>query len=222
MSLNEEPSVDPMGAICLAETIWYEPLVKDWYAEHWDEGIYEFRDRCIELSRYSDQAWRHVIGEEGDDLAFDCEFCPEWMGYWIKFDPELEYISERNAMKYAEWFREDLAGEKWWLKDWRQPMDIGDLCVFCGHDTSFGSGRFVNRIPAVTDACEGYACPDCMSRECDRCDEMISVDEDFTPYVVYGLATDRFDDGAYCVHEECLTPKERELYEKRVEENESE
>jgi len=27
-------------------------------------------------------------------------------------------------------------------------MDIGNRCVHCGRDTSFGSGRFVNRIPA--------------------------------------------------------------------------
>lgn len=27
-------------------------------------------------------------------------------------------------------------------------LDIGDLCVCCGEDTSFGGGKFVNRIPA--------------------------------------------------------------------------
>lgn len=26
------------------------------------------------------------------------------------------------------------------------PLDLGDLCTHCGEDTSFGSGRFVNRI----------------------------------------------------------------------------
>ena len=30
-------------------------------------------------------------------------------------------------------------------------MDIGNRCVHCGRDTSFGSGRFVNRIPADAD-----------------------------------------------------------------------
>ena len=29
--------------------------------------------------------------------------------------------------------------------------DIGNRCVDCGKDTSFGSGRFVNRIPADAD-----------------------------------------------------------------------
>ena len=30
-------------------------------------------------------------------------------------------------------------------------MDIGNRCVNCGRDTSFGSGLFVNRIPADAD-----------------------------------------------------------------------
>ena len=29
--------------------------------------------------------------------------------------------------------------------------DIGNRCVHCGEDTSFGSGKFVNRIPADAD-----------------------------------------------------------------------
>lgn len=33
-----------------------------------------------------------------------------------------------------------------------------DLCVDCGDDTSFGSGKFINRIP-FNDA---YLCPDCL------------------------------------------------------------
>jgi hypothetical protein len=52
----------------------------------------------------------------------------------------------------------------------------GSFCVQCGNDTSFGSGRFVNRIPAVVDVAgtffeesvggsftevEGWLCPEC-------------------------------------------------------------
>lgn len=47
-------------------------------------------------------------------------------------------------------------------------IDLGDLCVWCRQDTSFGSGKFVNRYPAyVTDPdnddieLEGYCCDDC-------------------------------------------------------------
>ena len=58
--------------------------------------------------------------------------------------------------------------------------DIGNKCVFCLKDTSFGSGRFVNRIPASTDVSDGYACSECMETECDRCDGMIGLDEDIT------------------------------------------
>ena len=40
--------------------------------------------------------------------------------------------------------------------------DIGNNCVSCNQDTSFGSGRFVNRIPATNDKYEGYLCGDCV------------------------------------------------------------
>ena len=59
--------------------------------------------------------------------------------------------------------------------------DIGNNCVSCNQDTSFGSGRFVNRIPADADYeslddkgntifadeeyRDGYLCPDCQMTE---------------------------------------------------------
>jgi len=49
--------------------------------------------------------------------------------------------------------------------------DIGNKCVDCLKDTSFGSGRFVNRIPADNGIYDGYQCPDCQMIECDKCDE---------------------------------------------------
>ena len=39
--------------------------------------------------------------------------------------------------------------------------DIGNKCVYCFNDTSFGSGKFVNRISASTDDLDGYSCEDC-------------------------------------------------------------
>ncbi len=50
--------------------------------------------------------------------------------------------------------------------------DIGNLCTNCHKDTSFGSGRFVNRIPSTTDTEEGYMCANCQSIECDKCDDI--------------------------------------------------
>lgn len=55
--------------------------------------------------------------------------------------------------------------------------DIGDTCVYCGADTSEGSGRFVNRIPAEVQAdivhdglgvpietiLVGYMCSECVA-----------------------------------------------------------
>ena len=108
-------------------------------------------------------------------------------------------------------------------------MDIGNNCVYCNKDTSFGSGLFVNRIPADSD-CEiedsegntifadgqyrdGYACADCMARPCDRCDEMIPLDEDINAQDVLGHQAGTFKDGAYCVHYDCLTKEEKDLLE---------
>ena len=59
--------------------------------------------------------------------------------------------------------------------------DIGDYCVECLQSTAFGTGRFVNRIPADRDVEDeegnylgrriGFLCPECNFFECDRCDE---------------------------------------------------
>ena len=55
-------------------------------------------------------------------------------------------------------------------------INIGDECVDCQQDTSFGSGRFVNRIPAYVDrevlhgefiGVEGYQCAECREMECE-------------------------------------------------------
>ena len=61
--------------------------------------------------------------------------------------------------------------------------DIGNLCVNCYKDTSVGSGRFVNRIPAsrqlgATDnpsslCADGYLCQECQQESCDDCGNLI-------------------------------------------------
>jgi hypothetical protein len=51
--------------------------------------------------------------------------------------------------------------------------DIGNRCVECDRDTSFGSGLFVNRIPAGTETSNGYLCPDCQLLECDKCGDFV-------------------------------------------------
>lgn len=109
--------------------------------------------------------------------------------------------------------------------------DIGNRCVHCGEDTSFGSGRFVNRIGADADYestdsegriifaegeyRDGYACPPCMAMPCDRCDDLIALDEDLTPSCVFEWekgGNGEFSDGAFRVHEGCLTKQERVVY----------
>ena len=56
-------------------------------------------------------------------------------------------------------------------------VDIGDKCVECLRSTSFGSGLFVNRIPADNDEYIGWLCPECNFYECDRCNEKIYCDD---------------------------------------------
>jgi len=91
-------------------------------------------------------------------------------------------------------------------------------CIFCGADTSFGSGLFVNRISAdmYTDEGEyreGYGCSQCMMLECDRCNKGIAIDDDITPDLLCGEAPSPrnalFADGSHRVHEECLTKEEQ-------------
>ena len=116
--------------------------------------------------------------------------------------------------------------------------DIGSFCVDCLQDTNFRDAegnqtfRFVNRIPADRDVYneegevignrQGWLCAECNFWECDRCDEKIYCDEDITPDCVY-LDPDitQFFDGAYRVHEECLTESEKECMEKNYGEEES-
>ena len=93
-------------------------------------------------------------------------------------------------------------------------VDIGDKCVECLKSTAFGTGLFVNRIPADNDEYIGWLCPECNWHECDRCDEKIYCDEDCTPYDVYdSLEPTEFFDGAYRVHYDCLTEEEKKLME---------
>jgi hypothetical protein len=47
-----------------------------------------------------------------------------------------------------------------------------DICIDCGRDTSFGSGLFVNRLPADNGKKSGYLCVECLSMECDHCGEL--------------------------------------------------
>ena len=57
---------------------------------------------------------------------------------------------------------------------------------------------------------------ECNFHECDRCNEKVYCDEDFTPYDVYrpDEFVDEFDDGAYRVHYECLTKEEKSIMDK--------
>lgn len=47
-------------------------------------------------------------------------------------------------------------------------IDIGNKCIKCFRDTSLGSGRYVNRIPAIDDDYEGYICIECQYIEEDK------------------------------------------------------
>ena len=96
-----------------------------------------------------------------------------------------------------------------------QQVDIGETCIECKKSVKWGTGLYVNRLPADNDKYIGYLCAECNFHECDRCNEKIYCDEDFTPYDVYrpDEFVDEFDDGACRVHYECLTKEEKQLLE---------
>ena len=55
---------------------------------------------------------------------------------------------------------------------------MSNICLWCRRDTSFGTGLFVNRIPAWLDDEEGYKCIECEIEtikecylECEECGE---------------------------------------------------
>lgn len=101
-----------------------------------------------------------------------------------------------------------------------KPVD-NQNCIYCGDDTSPGSGKFINRVPGGfvcdEDSKEyrtGYACESCMTHECDRCTRTINMDEDITAYDVYGEEdTGEFNDGSYRICHDCLTEEEKQILE---------
>ena len=113
--------------------------------------------------------------------------------------------------------------------------DIGSFCVDCLQDTNFRDAEgnqtfnYVNRLPCDRDVYDGdkyignrsgWLCADCNWLECDRCDEKIYCDEDITARDVYGEARD-FSDGAYRVHEHCLTKEEKKKFDEVYAEEEN-
>lgn len=52
--------------------------------------------------------------------------------------------------------------------------NIGEKCIDCLRSTEFGSGLFVNRIPADNGINIGYMCAECMAEECDHCGQLSS------------------------------------------------
>jgi hypothetical protein len=83
-------------------------------------------------------------------------------------------------------------------------IDIGHNCIECHEDTKFGSGRFVNRIPADNEKYSGYLCVDCQSENCDECNTLTHeyfLDDDsdvlcedcYVNKVKMGLTSDHYD-----------------------------
>ena len=58
-------------------------------------------------------------------------------------------------------------------------VDIGDKCVECLRSTSFGTGLYVNRLPADNDNYIGWLCSECNWYPCDRCGQKIYLDSDY-------------------------------------------
>lgn len=63
---------------------------------------------------------------------------------------------------------------------------LSDACVYCGRSTAFGSGRFVNRIPAD----DGWMCEEC---QMEGNDEMTAVAVEFPTASVWPVDADTWD-----------------------------
>lgn len=102
-------------------------------------------------------------------------------------------------------------------------VQCGGRCIHC--DDPVG----VNAIPADTYDEErkqyrnGWMCEECSCQECDRCNEMIPMDEELRPYDVFGEDDypALFEDGSFFVCEDCLTDEERTKWEKTNSEDET-
>ena len=87
-------------------------------------------------------------------------------------------------------------------------LNLGDMCVYCGTDTEFGNGSFVNRIGATRsitdfsadlldgtvkpdsmsklkginmtdyDTVDGWMCDECQYMECAKCDGKVYEDDE--------------------------------------------
>ena len=62
----------------------------------------------------------------------------------------------------------------------------------------------------------GYLCPECSALPCDRCEDMIEIDNDITPTDLYGIEDARsekhFSDGSFRVHFKCLNKQEKKVF----------
>lgn len=87
----------------------------------------------------------------------------------------------------------------------QQLIDVGEHCVDCGDSVAWGSGKYVNRIPADNGVKTGFMCADCQCVECDRCGE---------PTLEYHseAGDEPFSDADF-VCDDCLTPEELEKIE---------
>jgi hypothetical protein len=83
---------------------------------------------------------------------------------------------------------------------------VDNNCVYCAQDTSFGSGKFVNRLAHD----DKYACAECAGYTCDRCNQQIYLDEDITAVECNG--GQEFADGAVHVCRSCLTVNEWQAF----------
>lgn len=53
-------------------------------------------------------------------------------------------------------------------------IDVGEQCIYCDQSVAWGSGLYVNRIPADDGEKTGFACSTCLLMECDVCGELSS------------------------------------------------
>jgi hypothetical protein len=167
-----------------------EAAILDWLKA--GEGMATGRQYAVIISEQVGLAWERA-NEAGFDDGFDWEFVPDFLYFAQSQCHEVCEFNDQAKQLTARW----IEGRKPHFDDWiNRPdeIDVGDKCIECGESTSFGSGRFVNRIPADNGVVSGYMCPECQCMKCDRCHEMV-------------LEYEIIDDDIVC--DDCITAVER-------------
>lgn len=87
--VSEEQATD---AMCLYQHFIARGGLRTWYVDNWRLGAYVFRERLLSLAEYTTDAYELVMGHIPGEMAFDLEFCKEFLSVYIDLHDDFEDI----------------------------------------------------------------------------------------------------------------------------------